>query len=70
MALQYYKDKEKGLPARLERQCRELSFCIALYRVSLKYQRFSLNLTKIGKLSVKLRTVSYLLTNTHAFRYN
>ena len=31
---------------------------------------FFLNLTKIGKLSVKLRTVSYLLTNIRAFRYD
>ena len=64
------KIRKKELPARLERRCREESFCIALYGISLKYQRFSLNLTEIEKLSVKLRNASYFLTNIHALRHN
>ena len=64
------KIRKKELPTRLERRCQEESFCIALYGISLKYQWFSLNLTEIEKLSVKLRNASYLLTNIHALRHN
>lgn len=52
------KIRKKEVPARLERWCWELSFCIALYGISLKYQQFSLNLTKLGKSSVKLKNLS------------
>ena len=55
---QCYEDKEKRTPGTSGKMVPGVLFCIALYGILLKQRQFSLNLTEIEKLSIKLKNLS------------